>query len=92
MTIRYTLYHAEPYLDIEWAIDGKTPNPIPEGGWICLPFAIEHPAFRLARLGSIIDPATDIIDGTPYGMQLELAFGSGSPRLFASASAARRVS
>jgi alpha-mannosidase len=63
VTIRYTLYHAKPYLDIEWAIDGKTPNPIPEGGWICLPFAIEHPEFRLARLGSIIDPATDIIEG-----------------------------
>jgi len=63
VTIQYTLYQAEPYLDIEWAIDGKTPDPVPEGGWIPLPFAIEHPQFRLARLGSIIDPATDIIDG-----------------------------
>lgn len=63
VTIQYTLYKAEPYFDIEWAIDGKTPNPIPEGGWICLPFAIDNPAFRLARLGSIIDPATDIIEG-----------------------------
>ncbi|HEY2139400.1 MAG TPA: hypothetical protein VGH00_04915, partial [Chthoniobacterales bacterium] len=63
VTLKYTLYKAEPYLDIEWAIDGKTPNPIPEGGWICLPFAIDRPSFRLSRLGSIIDPATDIIDG-----------------------------
>lgn len=63
VTIKYTLSKAEPYLDIEWSIDGKTPDPIPEGGWICLPFAIDHPAFRLSRLGSIIDPATDIIDG-----------------------------
>jgi alpha-mannosidase len=63
VTIKYTLYDAQPYLDIEWAIDDKTPNPIPEGGWICLPFAIDHPAFRLARLGSIIDPARDIIEG-----------------------------
>src|SRR5262245_26182258 len=36
--------------------------------------------------------ATDIIDGTPYGTQLELGFASGSPRLFAAASAARRAS
>jgi hypothetical protein len=63
VSIKYTLYKGGPYLDIEWAIDGKTPNPIPEGGWICLPFAIDHPEFRLARLGSIIDPARDIIDG-----------------------------
>lgn len=63
VTLKYTLNAAQPYLDLEWAIDEKTPNPIPEGGWICLPFAIDQPTFRLARLGSIIDPAKDIIDG-----------------------------
>ena len=63
VTMRYVLYEARPYFDIEWSMDDKTANPIPEGGWICLPFAIDHPAFRLARLGSIIDPAKDIIDG-----------------------------
>ena len=63
VTIKYTLYQAQPYVDVEWAIDGKTPNPIPEGGWICLPFAIDNPSFQLGRLGSIIDPARDIIDG-----------------------------
>jgi hypothetical protein len=63
VTLKYTLYEAQPYLDIESEIDGKTPNPIPEGGWICLPFAIEKPEFRLGRLGSIIDPARDILDG-----------------------------
>src|SRR5262245_50732956 len=36
--------------------------------------------------------ATDIIDGIPYGTQAELAVASGSPRLFAAASAARRAS
>ena len=63
VTLTYTLYNDQPYLDIEWSIDDKTPNPIPEGGWICLPFQIDNPVFRLARLGSIIDPAKDIIDG-----------------------------
>lgn len=63
VTLTYTLYNDQPYLDIEWAIDDKTPNPIPEGGWICLPFQINNPVFRLARLGSIIDPGKDIIEG-----------------------------
>jgi hypothetical protein len=58
-----TLYKDQPYLDIEWSITDKTPNPIPEGGWLCLPFAIEHPHFKLGRLGSIIDPAKDIVPG-----------------------------
>ncbi|MGO8700921.1 MAG: glycoside hydrolase family 38 C-terminal domain-containing protein [Limisphaerales bacterium] len=63
VTLQYTLYEARPYLDVEWTVEGKTPNPIPEGGWLCLPFAINQPKFQLARLGSLIDPAKDIIDG-----------------------------
>jgi hypothetical protein len=63
ISIKYTIYEEQPYLDIEWAVDDKTPDPVPEGGWLCLPLAIDHPAFRLGRLGSIIDPARDIISG-----------------------------
>ena len=63
VSVRYRLYHFQPYLDIEWSVESKTPNPIPEGGWICLPLAIQKPSFRLGRLGSIIDPAKDILDG-----------------------------
>jgi hypothetical protein len=63
VTLKYTLYESQPYVDVEWAVEDKTPNPIPEGGWLCLPFAIDQPQFQLGRLGSLIDPATDIIDG-----------------------------
>ena len=63
VTLKYTLYDAQPWLDVEWAIDGKTPDPMPEGGWLCLPFNLEQPHFELSRLGSLIDPARDIIDG-----------------------------
>jgi len=63
VTLKYTLYDSQPYCDVEWSVADKTPNPIPEGGWLCLPFAIAEPQFKLARLGSIIDPAKDIIDG-----------------------------
>ena len=63
LTLKYTLYDAQPYLDVEWVVDGKTPDPIPEGGWLCLPFNLAQPRFELARLGSLIDPARDIVDG-----------------------------
>jgi hypothetical protein len=63
MSISYTLWKDCPYLNITWIADDKTPNPIPEGGWLCLPFNIDHPQFRLGRVGSIIDPAKDIIPG-----------------------------
>ena len=60
-TIRYT--RTGRTSTFEWNIEDKTPDPIPEGGWLCLPFAIDHPQFKLGRLGSIIDPAKDIITG-----------------------------
>ena len=45
-------------------MDHKTPNPIPEGGWLCFPFAVEKPHFTLGRPGGPIDPAKDIVPGT----------------------------
>jgi hypothetical protein len=63
VTLKYTLAVGQPYLDVAWTIDDKTANPLPEGGWLCFPFNIDNPKFELARLGSLIDPAKDIIDG-----------------------------
>ena len=63
VTLKYTLYEAEPYLDVEWQVTDKTPDPIPEGGWLCLPFAINQPEFKLARLGSLMVPEKDIVPG-----------------------------
>jgi len=63
VTLKYTLPAGQPYLDLEWTIDEKTANPLPEGGWLCFPFNLEQPKFQLTRLGSLIDPARDIIDG-----------------------------
>jgi len=50
-------------VDVEWQVTDKTADPIPEGGWLCFPFAIEQPQFKLGRLGGPIDPARDIVRG-----------------------------
>lgn len=50
-------------VDIAWSVKNKTPDPIPEGGWLCFPFKVAHPAFRVGRAGGSIDPAKDIISG-----------------------------
>lgn len=63
ITTRLTLYADQPYADLEVEIRGKPADPWPEAGWICLPFKIDAPQFRLGRLGSIIDPAHDIVPG-----------------------------
>ena len=59
--LRVTLYAGEPWLDLEWSIAQKTPDPWPEAGWLCFPLRADNPTFRLARLGSIVDPAKDLM-------------------------------
>ncbi len=53
----------EGCVDIGWRVTQKTPDPIPEGGWLCLPFKVDNPSFRIGRVGGTIDPAKDISFG-----------------------------
>jgi hypothetical protein len=59
VTTKIILDKDKNYFDIELTID-KPAEPLPEAGWICLPFSIPHPQFRVGRNGSIIDPVKDI--------------------------------
>jgi hypothetical protein len=61
--ITFTFSRNQPTVDVQWQVTDKTPDPLPEGGWLCFPFAIEQPQFRLGRLGGPIDPAKDILAG-----------------------------
>jgi len=61
VTLRIRLYDKLPYIDFEWEIKDKTPNRIPEGGWLCFPFNLKNPEWKLGRLGAPTDPARDII-------------------------------
>lgn len=63
ITVVLTFPHHQPYVDVEWRVTGKTPDPLPEGGWLCFPFAVAQPRFLLGRLGGPIDPTRDIILG-----------------------------
>jgi len=63
ITLVFTFPYHQPYVDIEWRVSEKTPNPRPEGGWLCFPFAIVQPRFLLGRLGGPIDPTRDIVTG-----------------------------
>jgi hypothetical protein len=62
--VTYTLYENQPYVEINWAVDGKKPNPLPEAGWLSFPFNIDKPDYRLYRTGGIVDPQEDFIDNT----------------------------
>jgi hypothetical protein len=63
IALTFTFPTRQPSLDVEWHVLDKTPDPIPEGGWLCFPFAVSQPRFLLGRLGGPIDPARDIVPG-----------------------------
>jgi hypothetical protein len=62
VALRLQLHGDEPHLDIALTIKKPADN-WPEAGWICLPFKVEAPQFRVGRNGFIMDPAKDIIAG-----------------------------
>jgi alpha-mannosidase len=58
-----TLYEDLPALDLKVNIINHPATEDPEAGWICLPFAIQDPQFRLRTPGALTDPARDMIEG-----------------------------
>ncbi len=62
--MKFTFAKHEPFVEVEWKVDTKTPDKIPEGGWLCFPFAVKDPKFTVGRPGGPIDPAKDIIPGS----------------------------
>ena len=61
--IVFTFPRHQPYMEVGWRVTDKSPNPLPEGGWLCFPLAVSEPRFLLGRLGGPIDPARDIVPG-----------------------------
>lgn len=61
ITTRLILYRGQDHADLEITLHDKPIDSWPEAGWLCLPFKVESPRFRLGRLGSIIDPTHDIV-------------------------------
>jgi hypothetical protein len=52
-----------PYVDIECKVKDKGKDNWPEADWLCLPFNIQDPAFKVGRALGTINPATDLLEG-----------------------------
>ena len=61
-----TIYEDQPYIDLKLAIVNHPATEEPEAGWWALPFQTESPEYRIGRIGSIIDPAKDLIEGSQF--------------------------
>ena len=64
--VTYTLHENQPYIEINWGIDGKKPIALPEAGWLAFPFAVKNPEYRLNRIGGIVDPQRELVDRTNH--------------------------
>lgn len=64
--LKVTLYEDMPYIDIKLSVVNKPATEEPEAGWIALPFRTVEPEYRVGRLGSVIDPAKDLIEGSQF--------------------------
>jgi hypothetical protein len=63
-SLRVTLRAGAPYLDVELTIKNKAKDNWPEADWLCLPFQLGSPRFRVARTLGFMDPARDIMTGS----------------------------
>jgi hypothetical protein len=68
VTTRLILYADAPWADLEVTLHDKPADPWPEAGWICLPFKVASPRFRVGRPGAITDPARDIVAGANHDL------------------------
>ncbi|MBL9138948.1 MAG: hypothetical protein JNK85_23975 [Verrucomicrobiales bacterium] len=82
--LRITLSSDQPYIDLEITIKEKAKDNWPEADWLCLPFKIARPEFRVHRSLGVMNPATDILPGANrdlftvgHGVALADADGSG---------------
>lgn len=64
--LSYTLEDNSPYVKIGWCLRNKPAEPQPEAGWLAFPFKVGQPTFRLGRIGSIVNPATDFVKNTNH--------------------------
>ena len=63
-SLRVTLHESVAYLDVELTIKDKAKDNWPEADWLCLPFRLNSPQFRVARTLGVMDPSRDIISGS----------------------------
>jgi len=61
--LRVTIHTGVAYLDLELTIKNKAKDNWPEADWLCLPFRLNSPQFRVARTLGVMDPSSDILTG-----------------------------
>lgn len=63
IVVSMILYSGKEYLDIRYDLYDKQETPLIESGHFAFPLAIKHSRYRINKMGCVVDPEKDIIDG-----------------------------
>jgi len=82
--LRISLPQDRPCIDLELTIIDKAKDNWPQADWLCMPFKVASPRFRVHRPLGAIDPAADILPGADrdlfsvgFGVTIADADGAG---------------
>ena len=67
-TTRITVYRDLPCVDIALTLHDKPADPWPEAGWLCFPCKPSRLVFAWDDLGSLVDPAHDVVPGANHNL------------------------
>ncbi|MRR24367.1 hypothetical protein EG830_15450 [bacterium] len=62
--LRFFFPDHQPYIDIEWTVREKVAEIIPEGGWLCVPMAVNNPYYEVSHVSAPFNPEKDLVPGT----------------------------
>lgn len=66
IAITITLYENTPYIDLEYQLEEKEETSYIEAGHFVFPICLKNPQFSINKLGSVIDPSTNIVKGANH--------------------------
>lgn len=68
ISIRISLYEEEPFIDIAFKLNNKEATPFIEAGHFVFPLKLENHEVYINKLGSVVDPAKDILSDANHAV------------------------
>lgn len=68
VTISIILYEDQPYIDLTYTLNDKKETPFIEAGHVVFPLNVKNPRFHINKLGSVVDPATDVVKDANHAL------------------------
>lgn len=65
-SLKITLYEDLPYIDLQYGLKDKEKTFCVEAGHFAFPLNLKDASYKINKLGSVVDPETDIVEGANH--------------------------